>query len=713
MNAKASLALPLAGAYLVLGGALGALGGGLWIELERTERQAVAGILAAHAASALTLGLLVLVALGIAVHALIQRYVVAPRRVAEEAQLILSANPLHRIGPRGSRELRALAQAINSFAERHAGLQQEIATRVGATTARLEEEKNRLAALMSELTQSVLVCNVEGRILLYNHRARDLFHGEGHAAGGMVGLGRSIFAVIERNHIAHALDALRARVGQGGGAPVVNFVTSSASGQLIRVRMAPVLGAEGSNGISGYVLTLEDVTREMEADNRRDAMLNSLTEGSRSPLASIRAAVENLLNYPDIEPERQRQFLRIVSDEAEALGERVKSAVAEYADALRTQLPLEEILGADLMQAAERRIAQQTGVKVRSATVADALWLNVDSYGLVQALSHIARRVHQHGRVEEIELALERSERMAQLDVRWRGPAVEVESLSQWEAEPFSASGQASSLSLRDLNARHGGESWYRHDRASGASCYRLLLHAAKTAAAPMPAATEQQGRPEFYDFDLFNQPGQNPELDQRPLTELAYTVFDTETTGLDPSSGDEIISIGAVRILNGRLLPHELYDQLIDPQRAISRESVEVHGIEPAMLVGQPLIAMVLPAFLRFCEDTVLVAHNAAFDMRFLQMKEAATGIEFSQPVLDTLLLAAVALPNQDGHSLEAVAAHLGVNVVGRHTALGDALVTGEVFLKLLPLLLERGIRTLRDAREAARQTYYARLKY
>ena len=82
---------------------------------------------------------------------------------------------------------------------------------------------------------------------------------------------------------------------------------------------------------------------------------------------------------------------------------------------------------------------------------------------------------------------------------------------------------------------------------------------------------------------------------------------------------------------------------------------------------------------------DTVLVAHNAAFDMRFLQLKEAASGVVFDQPVLDTLLLSDLVHPQQESHGLEALAERLGVAVVGRHTALGDAVVTAEVFLKLL----------------------------
>jgi DNA polymerase-3 subunit epsilon len=274
--------------------------------------------------------------------------------------------------------------------------------------------------------------------------------------------------------------------------------------------------------------------------------------------------------------------------------------------------------------------------------------------------------------------------------------------------------GETSLLTLRDLTERHGGEIWYQREPARQIGFCRLLL----PAALPQDVLTAQAllhrgSRPDYYDFDLFRQLATSHALDDQPLSALTYTAFDTETTGLDPSGGDEIIQIGAVRIVNGRLLKNEYFDQLVDPKRPVAPESTEIHGITEDMLEGRPTIDQVLPAFSAFCADTVLVGHNAAFDMRFLQLKERVAGVAFKQPVLDTLLLSPVIHPNQESHKLEAIAERLGVAVMGRHSALGDTMVTAEVFLKMIPLLAQMGIRTLREARDAAEKTYYARAKY
>ena len=216
--------------------------------------------------------------------------------------------------------------------------------------------------------------------------------------------------------------------------------------------------------------------------------------------------------------------------------------------------------------------------------------------------------------------------------------------------------------------------------------------------------------RPEFHGGRGFAQPSHGDELDGRTLAELRYVVFDTETTGLRPSEGDEIISIAAVRCSLGEVDETDAFSRLVDPGRPIPRASIRFHGITDDMIAGEPPIGDVLPAFRAYVADAVLVAHNADFDMTFLRLKEAETGIEFANVVLDTLLISVFLDPVSQSHSLEAIAERLGVEVEGRHTALGDSIVTARVFSKLLPRLEARGITTLGQVLDASAQIRRAR---
>jgi DNA polymerase-3 subunit epsilon len=667
--------------------------------------------------------LLLLVPLVFILKALFKRYVVAPRELVEDARIMQAANPAHRATLRGSLEVRHLAAALNSFADAHERLRDDVARRVRDANVRIEQERNRLAALMSELAQSVVVCNAEGRILLYNARARQLLRKavDGTVAGAkapsLVGLGRSVFAVFDRNLILHALESVHERLSQGKAGNIAAFVTTAPNGALVRVQVAPVHGgadadASGAGAIAGFVLVLEDITRRIESGTRRDLLLQTLTQGTRASLASVRAAVETIAAFPEMDETARARFIGIIGDEARMLSDRLDATVGEFADSLRTEWPLEDMRGADLVAAARRRIAARLALPTKEEAIDESIWLKVDSYSLLQSITYLAARLKDEFGIREIRFALTGAGPLAHLDLIWTGAPLGTETTMAWQTDAMELGGEACPLTLKEIVDRHNGEIWYQIHKPSHREFFRLALPAIhpEESAWSAPAA---ESRPEFYDFDLFHQPGQTPEQDTLPLAALSYTVFDTETTGLAPSAGDEIVSIGAVRIVNGRLLENEVFEQLVDPRRPMSEDAIRITGIESSLLQGQPTIDRVLPAFGEFCADTVLVAHNAAFDMRFLRLKETAAGVRFTQPVLDTLLLSAVIHPDLEAHSLEVIALRLGVPTLGRHTALGDAIMTGEVFLRMIPLLAEQGIRTLGEAREASQKTYFARIEY
>jgi len=718
----AAAALPAA----LLGAAYAGAAGLLVASMEPAERGALWALMEPRVALVVMLWFALSLAGGVALRWAWLHFGAAPGRLAEQVQVLLQTGAdvgLNAGGdPRGSAGSRALGTAVGELVRQRGALRADIALQVREASREVEQERSRLAALMAELTQSVVVCNLDGRVLLFNSRARLQFRAltagtQGAAIGGaeLLGLGRSIYAVLDRKLVAHAIESVQQRLQRGVANPSAQFVTGTPGGQLLRIQMAPVRAPDATPDapLNGFVLMLDNITRDFADESGRDRLLHQLTEASRASLGNLQAAVE-LLDDPDLDAALRGRFEAVVRVEAAAMSRRITELASHTTQTLKTRWPLEDMLGADLVAAALRRIEQLHGCRTAATDVDGALWLKVDSYSMIEALAGLAGRLVEEYEVRLIQLRLQPAGKRARLDLVWIGPGMSTETVMSWETDTLRVGADTSPLTVRDVVERHGGAFWFERERVRHESFFRFLLPLADSAAV-LDAADVMHGqsRPEYYDFDLFKASEQAAALADRALSDLAYTVFDTETTGLSPSEGDEILQVGAIRITAGKLRRQDCFEQLVDPRRGIPAAGIPIHGITPDMVAGQPVIAEVLPAFHAFAADTVLVAHNAAFDMRFLQLKEELTGVRFTQPVLDTLLLSAVVHPQQESHRLEAIAERLGVQVLGRHTALGDAMVTAEVFLKLLPLLEAMGIRTLGQALDAAQKTYFARVSY
>ena len=201
-------------------------------------------------------------------------------------------------------------------------------------------------------------------------------------------------------------------------------------------------------------------------------------------------------------------------------------------------------------------------------------------------------------------------------------------------------------------------------------------------------------------DFGLHEQPPAAGAIDAgTTLESLPVVVLDTETTGLDVAS-DRIVSVGAVRLHGSRVFRHLTLDRLVNPGQPIPARSTAVHGISTAMVAGAPAFGAVLPDIVGFLSGTVVVGHCIGFDMTMLAREAARAGAAWSPPrTLDTMLLAGALYSETEELSLDALAERLGVTVQGRHTALGDALVTAAVYARLVPLLQDAGIVSFGDA--------------
>ncbi|TCL56523.1 DNA polymerase-3 subunit alpha (Gram-positive type) [Kineothrix alysoides] len=172
------------------------------------------------------------------------------------------------------------------------------------------------------------------------------------------------------------------------------------------------------------------------------------------------------------------------------------------------------------------------------------------------------------------------------------------------------------------------------------------------------------------------------------------FVVFDIETTGFSPVH-NRIIEIGAVKIVDGKIA--DRYSAFVNPDVPIPFEIEKLTGINDDMVMGAPMIDVILPQFFDFCQDAVLVAHNANFDMSFIIENARRLGLEKEFTYVDTVGIARILLPHQARHTLDAVAKTLGISLQNHHRAVDDAEATAEIFVKFIPMLKEDGADTLK----------------
>jgi len=161
-------------------------------------------------------------------------------------------------------------------------------------------------------------------------------------------------------------------------------------------------------------------------------------------------------------------------------------------------------------------------------------------------------------------------------------------------------------------------------------------------------------------------------------LSDFTFVSFDVETTGLDPLT-DRIVEVGAVRFGgNGKLAE---YQQLVNPECPIPANAVAIHGITDEMVVSSPPIAASLPSVIEFFGDSILIAHNAPFDIGFFDAAFARVGIEIpDNRIFCTLQLARAIFPGLPGYSLEALVRELNLPPGQHHRALADAAYTADL---------------------------------
>ena len=538
----------------------------------------------------------------------------------------------------------ALRHRLRDAEERVAAAQRQRDEALSTAKETAERESGRLAALLNDLHEGVLVCNLSHQIVLYNQAALKLLR-----VGGEMGLGRPLFAMLAMEPLLHCLDMLQRRsAGEAAHMPFLSRTHDSRSLLQGRISLVP----------SGYIITFDDVTAQVSALAKRDALLREVIE-----------LLEN---------EQPRQALT--------------HANQGYRTLLSGWWPMSDIHSGALFDLAVERLKQSP---IKATPVGLPVWLHGDGHSLVLALDALLRALSIGTGVKEFDLSAEAAEGRTWVVVAWSGPHPAERALHDWETVPISPA--MGGMNVGDVMAHHATDLPVLEERG-GRMRLRLGLRPARHPPLPGQSAETGPGRPEFFDFDLLEQ-SQGGRLADLPLRALTYVVFDTETTGLKPGEGDRIVSLAGVRIVRGRILTGETFNRIVNPGRDIPADSTRFHGLTDEQVAGKPPIEVVLPQFKSFVADSVLVAHNAAFDLKFLRMFETQSGVSFDNPVLDTMLLATFLDDQAGGWSLDDLCRRYGVTITERHTALGDSLATAALLLHMIGDLEARGVKTLGEA--------------
>ncbi len=574
------------------------------------------------------------------------------------------------------RYLGDLAPAAGAVAENLTVTRSALAEAVERETGRLAKEKARLEALLSDVPVGVLLCSGRHQMVFYN----------GHAAGllgtdAALGLNRPVFTYLREAPLRHAYDRL---IASGDPDAVSDLMVATLDGvRLLSGRMR-LVEAAGEDGAS-YVLTLRDVTADMAAHAGRERLLEEIFDRIRRPAASLRTVIGVITEQRQ---EKNPALDAALIEEVGTLAQAINELGARYDAARVGWWPLPLTRSSDLLDGVR---ARTESVNIAVTTGGAALLLRCNGFEIVALLAGAASRLREAG-AKDFAVSVAEDGPGAMIELSWTGAALPVGMLDRWLADPIDRATE--DVTGRSILASHATECWPEKRDGDRAAICLPLREARAIVRRPEPVA-----RHVVYDFDLLFKPAAVALSDTR-LDDLAYVVFDTETTGLLPKEGDEIVQIAALRLVNGRRVTGEVFDTIVNPGRTIPHKATEVHGISDAMVAGAPDVPAALRRFHGFAEGAVLIAHNAPFDMEFLRRREGEIGKPFDNPILDTVLLSAVVYGQTESHSLDALTHRLGITIPeeARHTALGDTIATAEAFLKLLPMLKAKGLLTFGD---------------
>ena len=614
--------------------------------------------------------------------------------LVREIHIITGANPAHVVELPPGNLIDDVRNAVNDLGGSFMKARREIFETSSSISSDAENSKISLEIILMSFREGILVCDDRARIVFYNTASRRVFRND-----TALGLGRSLYLLCATGPIESSLAVLRQRrvrhADERDTENDISFVCSTLQGAVISCRMRLLPAVPGLSW--SFVFTCEDISREADSGGRRENILRTTVKKMRSSLNSIGVNVESLELLPDLDPANRLALEHTMANETRSLMKEFEALAREVQTIVSPRYLINNVFTEDAAVCVARRLEKKG---IRLTMIGDPLWVKADIHSLLMLLEFFAGKINEHRGVDAMEVETLLGDRRVYFNFTWEGAPISQSEIREWTScliEPSAARTVAETLEILD------SEVWSRPHETPGFAVLCI----------PLPLSTSQwetpvhilPARPVYTDFATFEDDAETARLKDLPLDRLSFVVFDTETTGLSSLNGDEIISLAGVKVVKLSIIVGETFNRLVDPKRSIPQTSIRFHGLTDEMVRDKPSIEVALRAFYSFVGDSVLVGHNAAFDMSFIRRKEDRAGVRFKGPVLDTLTLSLYLHDHTPEHSLDAIAKRLGVEIKDRHTALGDSLMTAQVFIKFLHFFKEKGITTLGGVLEALRR--------
>lgn len=386
------------------------------------------------------------------------------------------------------------------------------------------EEKQILTSFISQLPQGIILCDAEGLILLANNQAKGFFSKEHEEDQFLSNI--HITSLIDQRFIEHSLDEISFRLKRETFEVSSSFVIEKEQ-QILQTQVVPILSE--TRKFSGFVLILTDITQQNQAEKRIERLLRTLSKNARSPLASIRAAIEAMTEFPEMDDERQAQFKEIIRKESIILSDILDKVSTSYASLIKTKKSLSTLSVNELLESIARRSRDKLGINLTVPLLNPdgKTFIQAEPFSFITAFLFLLSRLQQETGKWEFTTNLKLDNRIVCIDIGWSGSLLAQETLRQWQCTPLTEeSSQISQLTLKDVLDHHHAAIGSYAGGGDGKTAYLrfFLPWQQEPKEYIQPVAILPESRTPITDLELFNHAADSPELDERLLTELSYT---------------------------------------------------------------------------------------------------------------------------------------------------------------------------------------------